>query len=402
MKAHATPSKGAKTIFESEHKATYYQKALDARKRPIRGLWVRNGRYYARVTVVDPNNGKKEVRRVPLEAATTVADAQKALHKLWTKREDNTLPVLKRTPKLGEYVKTYIAYLQTVKDAKRESTIKKEESTLKLWCEHMGQTRLHHINKAMINAFIAKRQGAGMSGRTVNLDVIALRNVLKRAIDDGWLKSLPTENLRPLKWTAKKRELFSAKQIDDLCATAIKESKNGQQLSDYVKLLAYCGARRNEALRLKWADVDWQNKQITIGADGLAKNRETRVVDFNPNLEAHFKEMTTRMVPDSEYLFPSPRRGENDIPAKTFMETLKIARDSSKIPLNFHDCRHFFISMAVMSGIDYMTIAKWVGHKDGGVLIGKVYGHLSNEHAQQQAAKLIFHPVIAKEEQRSA
>ena len=30
--------------------------------------------------------------------------------------------------------------------------------------------------------------------------------------------------------------------------------------------------------------------------------------------------------------------------------------------------------MCVMNGIDYMTIARWVGHRDGGVLIGKVYG----------------------------
>jgi integrase len=60
----------------------------------------------------------------------------------------------------------------------------------------------------------------------------------------------------------------------------------------------------------------------------------------------------------------------------------------------FHDCRHHFISYAVMSGIDYMTIARWVGHKDGGVLIGKVYGHLSNEHAQAQAARLNFGPTV--------
>ena len=43
-----------------------------------------------------------------------------------------------------------------------------------------------------------------------------------------------------------------------------------------------------------------------------------------------------------------------------------------------------------MGGIDFMTIAKWVGHKDGGILIGKVYGHLSDEHARKQAMKLRF------------
>jgi hypothetical protein len=50
--------------------------------------------------------------------------------------------------------------------------------------------------------------------------------------------------------------------------------------------------------------------------------------------------------------------------------------------------------MCVMSGIDYMTIARWVGHLDGGVLIGKVYGHLSNERAQAQAARLSFGPTV--------
>ena len=73
------------------------------------------------------------------------------------------------------------------------------------------------------------------------------------------------------------------------------------------------------------------------------------------------------------------------------MESLRLARKKSGLTkFSFHDCRHFFISYCVMSGIDYMTIARWVGHKDGGVLIGKVYGHLNNEHTQAQAARLNF------------
>jgi integrase len=150
----------------------------------------------------------------------------------------------------------------------------------------------------------------------------------------------------------------------------------------------------SESLRLKWSDVDWNQRQLTIGADGLAKNHKSRVVDFNSNLEAHLKEMARRKAPDSEWLFPSPQRGNVDRAAKTFRETLLIARAAAGVPaFGFHDCRHFFISMCVMSGIDFMTIAKWVGHLDGGVLIGKVYGHLSNEHAQRQAQRVNFGPV---------
>jgi len=39
---------------------------------------------------------------------------------------------------------------------------------------------------------------------------------------------------------------------------------------------------------------------------------------------------------------------------------------------------------------DFMTIAQWVGHVDGGVLIGKVYGHLANEHRQRMAQLVQF------------
>src|SRR5438046_8330605 len=53
-----------------------------------------------------------------------------------------------------------------------------------------------------------------------------------------------------------------------------------------------------------------------------------------------------------------------------------------------------------MSGIDFMTIVRWGGHEDGGVLIGKVYGHLSNEHTQAQAARLSFGPTIERSQGR--
>ena len=381
-------------VSQRIHVRPQYHKVLDARKRPIRGLWQRGSRFYARIAVEDLNTGRKEVRRVPLEVAQTVAQAQAALRRLQTQREENSLPVLKRTPKFSECVKQYLDYYQIVKDAKRESTLETERGHLKAWVKHLGECRVDRITPAIINAFIAKRQGQGRNARTVNLGVTVLRNVLRRAIDDGWLKRLPTENLRPLKWTPRKRQLFSANQINLLCEAAEKVSKNGHEFAEYIFLMAYSGARMAEALRLKWSDVDWKQKQLTIGSDGLSKNRKARAVDFNVELEKHLKAMQVGRAPDSEWLFPSPQRGNIDRPSKTFRETLVLARKAVKIPeFGFHDCHHFFVSYCVMSGIDFMTIARWVGHQDGGVLIGKVYGHLSNEHAQRQAQRVNFGPV---------
>jgi integrase len=101
--------------------------------------------------------------------------------------------------------------------------------------------------------------------------------------------------------------------------------------------------------------------------------------------------MKTRRAPDSQWLFPSPQRGDKDIHAMSFRESLELARTHAKLrQVGFHDLRHHFISYCVMSGIDYMTIAKWVGHKDGGILIGKVYGHLAENHTKEQAQRVSF------------
>jgi integrase len=392
MKAEAMAGKRPNQGESAKSRGATYQKVFDGRKQPVRGLWVRNGQFYARLSVEDAT-GRKSTIRKRLEGAQTVPQAQKALAALLGKRDRNSLPVLKLTPKLADYTKTYLAHYELVKDAKRPATIAKEKGELNLWTAHMGETRLDRITKAQINAFIAKRQGAGISGRTVNLDVIALRNVLNMAIDDGWLNHLPTENLRPLKWIAKRRGLVSSGDIEGICEAALASSKNGQQLADYIRLMAYTGARRNEALRLCWADADFERGLLTVGADGLAKNHEARTVDFHPKLEAHLQSMHARRAPDSQWLFPSPQRGTKDAHAKSFQESLRLARTASGLlRFGFHDCRHFFISYCVMSGIDFMTIARWVGHKDGGVLIGKVYGHLSNEHAKQQAQRINFGP----------
>jgi hypothetical protein len=38
----------------SAHRPSVYHKVLDGRKHPIRGLWKRNGHYYARLNFTDP------------------------------------------------------------------------------------------------------------------------------------------------------------------------------------------------------------------------------------------------------------------------------------------------------------------------------------------------------------
>ena len=284
----------------------------------------------------------------------------------------------KSVPLFPEFWPTYI---EAVRHQKRERTIKSEEMFLRQWEAWLGNVALNRISTAQVIGFRTERLSRGLSGRTVNLAVTVLNNLLNHAQDLELIQSLPTEGMKPIRWKPKKRPLFTVDDINRLCTTAIGAGRNGQMLSDYLRLMACCGSRRDETLRLRWSDVDWQRQKLWVGADGLAKNHEARVVDFNSALGAHLEAMHNRREQDSVYLFPAPRRGKEDRLARNLKESLRKIRDQAGCPgFGFHDCRHHFISYAVMNGIDYLTIARWVGHKDGGVLIGRVYGHLTDIH----------------------
>ena len=243
-----------------------------------------------------------------------------------------------------------------------------------------------------------------------------LRNVLKSARRDGHLKTSPADGLEWFKTEKKAHRLYSPDEIDRLCEAALSPRffegrlakgdeqgaplKNGVQFCDYVRFLQYSGAREQEALKVAWASVDMDQGHVMIGAEGDSKNREARAVDLNAQLRDLLSDMKTRRQPDSIWLFPSPQRGERDEHARTFRESLLLAREAAGLPdFGFHDLRRFFASRAVMSGIDFMTVSRWLGHKDGGILLAKSYAHLANEHRKTQAARLVFTPRVMENAQ---
>ena len=380
--------------------------ARDSRNRRVPGLYVRNGRYYAQLWV-DLGKGKKAPRRMPLfdqdnQPARNLRAAKEALEIKRHDRRENKLPNAGRKPSLSEYCTAYFEKARIQR--KRSSTVANERQSLARWCDDIGHVRIDQISTSLITSFTDRRlKGDVFSGRrleavserTANLDVIMLRNVLNAALADGLLRELPRVKMLD-EAPAPKRRLITPEEFERLinaAGTACK--KNGQQLADYLQFLAFSGSREKEALRIRTEDIDFDHERVTIGNDGLSKNWESRTVEFNSNLAALLRDMFSRRPPDSSWLFPSPQRGRRDIHASSFRESLKLARTAAELEwVGFHDLRHYFCSMCVMAGIDFMTIAAWLGHKDGGILVGKVYGHLLDAHRRKMASRVLFDPRV--------
>ena len=353
-----------------------YKGVTDNSGQRIPGLWERNGLCYMQLRVKQPD-GRMLPRRILLESTTPeacIAEMERKRH-IRDDGEAATEPLA--IPSFGTCCDRYLDLHENMKQAiKRKSTIKRERYSFNRWRAHFGHLRVNAITHPMIYAFMQKRLRSGSNPRTVNIDLIHLRQVCKFAQELGYLKDLPTVGVKPLRYKAPVRPLLKDEQFAVLCAKADASSnRSGPIHADFLRFLAYSGGRYQESLRLKWKDVSFELRQVTFGSDGLSKNGKARVVDFNPALEAHLRTMHDRRAPDCKYLFPSPQRGQRDIPASDLRGSLFTARAEAGLEwVGFHDLRHFFASYCVMSGIDFKTIAEWLGHESGTILIDKVYG----------------------------
>jgi integrase len=195
-------------------------------------------------------SGERSARRIPLKA-TTLELARDEMADFKKKKRIEGLPNTGFRPLLSDYADKYLEFHRTASDSgKKARTIDREGHSLVHWKAAIGNVRLDKITKPMITGFVKARLAVGLKPRTVNIDVIVLRSVLKEAKDDGLIAHLPTDDVRPRTVKTPIRPLLSPSAFEELCKGAAQCRKNGTQLLDYLRLLAYSGARRDEALAL--------------------------------------------------------------------------------------------------------------------------------------------------------
>lgn len=355
-----------------------YVKVKDGAGRGIMGLWRRGSQYYAQIDVPTPDGGKKTTK-INLESSGT-NEAKRKLEELKERIRSGKFlsPVINAT---GYTLKSYIEhYLSTV--IKKPGTIFREKYFLNDWLKHLGDIPINNISTNTILLFQSEQHNRGLSPRTINLRTMILRNLFKMAKQEGVVTDSPTDGIKQLVSPYKSKKLLSKDEVEKIFAAAKSFKKSGILLHDYLRLLCFSGGRKTEVLKLTWEDIDFENKRLRfIGTN--TKNSETRYVQFNPQLESLLQEMVTRK--NGNNLFPSDR---TEGVVLDFKKSLEKIQQQTGIEFHAHLFRHYFISQCVMAGFDYLSIARWVGHRDGGMLIGKVYGHLSDSHLVGLANKL--------------
>lgn len=242
------------------------------------------------------------------------------------------------------------------------------------------------------------REWAGGYGKIAsptnyNNTVSLIRHIFAIAIEAGVIYANPAATLKRAPLRQKEISLPSTEKfnalIDEMRAGHSRDSIN---CADFAAGLAFTGCRLSEANALQWRDIDFEASEIVVRGDavfGTKGGQGWRRVPLIPGARALFERMRSE-------------RADEPLYAQVFRvaECQKsIDRACKKVGadrITHHDLRHLFATRCIESGVDIPTVSRWLGHKDGGALLMKTYGHLRREHSQAQAAKVSFAPVATK------
>jgi len=267
---------------------------------------------------------------------------------------------------------------------------KKTVEALYRWWPALKETKLKLItDRACLDW--AKRFRAHYHATRYNNTVDTLRHILEIGVERGVIYDNPAAGISKARVTGKRLELPSKEQFAKLLK-AIEDSGAwcAKDCADLVRFLAYSGCRINEAAHVTWKDVDGKKGVIWINGNPQTgtKNSESRPVPMIRPM----RELLERLSAGPREPRNPKRQGKGYIVTVTeCREALERACEKVEIArMTHHDLRHLFATQCIESGIDIPTVSRWLGHKDGGALAMKTYGHLRDEHSQRMAEKVEF------------
>jgi integrase len=126
-----------------------------------------------------------------------------------------------------------------------------------------------NIGTDSARAFVKQRQAEGAGNAVINRSLACLRRMLRIAVDEAKIPTMPKINL--LKEPPARKGFVELKEFNCL----IKMLPT--HLRGYITFLYYCGGRSGEAKQIEWSQVDLKRRLIRL-EDQQTKNSEARMV----------------------------------------------------------------------------------------------------------------------------
>lgn len=351
-----------------------------------------SGRYVERARI----NGRRTWRTM---AALTLAEAR---IEVAARRSDQRRAKLglaedpygpAHNPTVGSLLNNYVKLGMPFRDGRTRtgSALTEEASRVKRLASWWHNKLLSEVGFRTASEYGRERlrTGKGKKGRTVDIELGTLNNVLRCALQHELIRSNPLGQNRP-KFQRKAtvdhcRDAMPA-SADELHALARRLFSHGisEALGWQTLIEALTGLRTCEVLRLRTDGKDGSTPGF-IDGDRLhlarAKHGVNPFAIIHPDLAACIRGLQRWLklrFPDSPWLIPG-KLDKGILPAKSGSLTHALQRAAKELGLprrTSHGLRAFYVTVRRSQGIPDGQIAVEIGDKSGATIIESTYGSI--------------------------
>ena len=276
----------------------------------------------------------------------------------------------------------------------------------KVLIPRLGHTKLADLDQDDLDALYREMKIEGKKATTIR----RVHALMSAALRFGQKKRLTRENPANLASPPPIRPAeVEAPTVEQVREIITKAEERDPLLATLLLVASLTGARRGELCGLRWSDIDFRKRTMTIeraafavpdGSWGLKdpKTHQMRRVGLDPvtlealrrhrrDVQKLAEELDLDLPADAFVFSESPQGREPLHPNLVTSRTRKVTRDAGVTSAHFHSLRHFHATQAIAGGFDPVTVSQRLGHADPSVTL-RVYAHAVEQRDRDLADAL--------------
>ncbi len=288
-------------------------------------------------------------------------------------------PAPRMTPQAVQWLARFERHLLTERhlSAHTVAAYRHDLQCLQRWCERTGLPAWDALDHQHVRSFAARSHAQGLSGRSVQRRLAAVRTFLGYLLREGAVRHNPALDVHAPKAA---RRLPATLDVDQMARLLSLRPKSALDIRDLalMELLYSSGLRLAELTTLSLAALDLAAGEVRV----LGKGRKERMVPVGSiavtALKAWLAVRPGLAAPDQQAVFV----GRNGAPLGPRAVQLRVAAQARAmgVPMHLHPhmFRHAFATHLLESSRDLRAVQELLGHES--ISTTQIYTHLDFQH----------------------